>query len=133
MWHGVHRRIVGVAVLAALIGGSIAVWSVERNGDGPIDSYADSVWWAITTVTTVGYGDIFPVTPEGRGIAAFLMLAGIATFGIVSAGLAALFIRRPEQNESDKMLRRIDDLTALVESLHSKIDGLGDETSEETI
>ena len=51
----------------------------------PFNSVGDAIWWSITTVTTVGYGDMFPVTPAGRGVATVLMLTGIASVGSHSA------------------------------------------------
>ena len=74
----------------------------------------------MTTVTTVGYGDMYPVTPEGRAIATFLMLAGIAIFGVVAANLASLFIRQPEQNDHQELLERLDVLSAQVAELKAE-------------
>jgi voltage-gated potassium channel len=103
-----------------LIAGSVGIWTVERNAGGPIDGFSDAIWWSLTTITTVGYGDTYPVTPEGRGIAAFLMMSGIAVFGVVSANLAALFLRSPEDSREDELLRRIEQLTAVVEELKTE-------------
>jgi voltage-gated potassium channel len=126
MWHGFHGRIIGLAVLVVLIAGSVGVWTVERHSGGPIDSYADASWWSIATITTVGYGDMYPVTPEGRGIATFIMLSGIAIFGVVSANLAALFIRKPERNDQDELLARLDALAAQVAELKASQSDLRD-------
>ena len=54
----------------------------------------DSFWWAIVTITTVGYGDIYPVTTGGRVLAIFLMLGGIATMGAATAAITAYVIER---------------------------------------
>ena len=110
LWHGAHGRLIGLAVLVILAAGSVGAYLVERDSGGPIEDYPDALWWSLTTVTTVGYGDMFPITPEGRGIAAFLMLSGVAVFGVVSANLAALFIREPSSSREDELLARIDDL-----------------------
>ena len=117
MWHGFHGRVVGVGVLVVMIAGSVGIWMVERRSDGPIESFADALWWSMATVTTVGYGDMYPVTPEGRGIATFLMLAGIAIFGVVAANLASLFIRQPEQDDHEELLDRLDKLSAQIAEL----------------
>jgi voltage-gated potassium channel len=71
---------------------ALLVHAVEEGHGGSIDTVGDALWWAITTVTTVGYGDTFPVTPAGRGIAALLMATGIALFGVLTANLAALLV-----------------------------------------
>ena len=85
----------GTALFLALVG-SVAVLDIERShADGNIKTIGDALWWALTTMTTVGYGDRFPVTPEGRLVAAGLMTAGIALLGglafccLVGEGAAA--------------------------------------------
>jgi voltage-gated potassium channel len=83
---------------------------LEANAKtGNIHGFADSLWWAVTTITTVGYGDKFPVTGIGRGIAVVLMLTGIAVFGAVTASIAAFFVetQRPDGLEeiSDRLTR----------------------------
>ena len=91
------------------------MWIVERDGNGEINSYGDAAWWAVTTVTTVGYGDIAPVTVEGRLIAAVLMVTGIAAFGVVTANIAgAMTTKRDTPNDVDA---RIDELLAAVNEL----------------
>ncbi|HEX2149395.1 MAG TPA: potassium channel family protein, partial [Actinomycetota bacterium] len=68
-------------VVLLLFLSALVVFEVERGVEGSnIDSYADALWWAVTTTTTVGYGDRFPVSPAGRGVAVLLMLSGIALF-----------------------------------------------------
>ena len=99
-----------VATLAVL-GASVAMWQVERGSGGSIKNLADALWWAATTVTTVGYGDTFPVTAEGRAIAVILMIVGISIFGLLTATVAAFFVETT--NEDDladirESLRRIE-------------------------
>ncbi|MQS07263.1 two pore domain potassium channel family protein [Streptomyces sp. IF17] len=87
--------------------GSLAVLEVERDSpDSNIHSPGDAVWWAFTTMTTVGYGDHAPTTGIGRLLAIALMLSGIALLGVVTANIAAWFISR--FNESDETSRRRD-------------------------
>ncbi|MFC4119316.1 potassium channel family protein [Nonomuraea zeae] len=87
----------GTALFLALVG-SVAVLDVERgNPDGNIETIGDALWWSLTTMTTVGYGDRFPVTSEGRLVAAGLMLAGIALLGVVTAAIASWFVERFER------------------------------------
>jgi voltage-gated potassium channel len=58
------------------------------NPDANIASYPDALWWAVTTITTVGYGDRFPMSSAGRAVAVVLMIAGIAMFGVITAMIA---------------------------------------------
>jgi voltage-gated potassium channel len=81
------------ALLLVLAGAAVARDAERSAPGGNIKSYGDAVWWATTTVTTVGYGDRYPVTTTGRVVAVGLMLVGIALLGIVTASLAAAFSR----------------------------------------
>nr|WP_246280221.1 potassium channel family protein [Nocardioides daedukensis] len=83
----------GSSLLAFL--GALAVLDAERHApDSPIQSFGDAIWWAITTMTTVGYGDTFPITTTGRFVAAGLMISGIALLGMVTATLASWLVDR---------------------------------------
>lgn len=83
-----------VAVLAILlvIFSSIAILQVEKDA-GNIKTAEDALWWAYVTITTVGYGDVVPVTTEGRIIAAILMTAGVGMFGTFTAYVASWFVK----------------------------------------
>lgn len=94
----------GKALLVACGAGGIVALGVvflsERNAaDSNIDSIGTTLWWAVTTVTTVGYGDTSPVTAAGRVAAASLMVVGIAVFGLVTANVTARFTRRSGSGE----------------------------------
>ena len=82
--------VVGVSLPLVLYTSALSVYEAERYADGAnITSFADAVWWAFASVTTVGYGDRFPVTDEGRFVASFLMVIGIGLFSSLTALLAA--------------------------------------------
>ena len=77
----------------AVSGGAIGLFLVEGNiPESKVTNLGDAFWWAIVTVTTVGYGDIYPVTVEGKIIASILMIFGIAILGILISTLGASFI-----------------------------------------
>ena len=79
----------------AIIAGALAMYFIEFNvKDSKITNIGDAFWWAIATVTTVGYGDVYPVTAEGRIIAVFFMLLGIAIIGVVISTLGATVMER---------------------------------------
>jgi voltage-gated potassium channel len=87
-----------VAMLAVLliIFSSIAILQVETDPNSNIKSAEDAIWWAYVTITTVGYGDKFPVTSEGRIIAAILMTGGVGLFGTFTAYVASWFVVEKE-------------------------------------
>lgn len=82
---------IGLVLVIATI-----VTTVERGQDSPVDSFPDALWWSIATVTTVGYGDVVPVTVAGRAFAYVLMLGGIGLFAALTANLASMLARRED-------------------------------------
>jgi voltage-gated potassium channel len=104
---------------------SLAVLDVERGTKGAtITTFGDALWWAMTTVTTVGYGDRFPISAQGRFIAGGLMLAGIALLGIVTASLASWLIdkvREVEEHAQSATRADVAALTAEVRSLREEL------------
>jgi len=90
-----------VARLALISGGimltgSVLVWLAERGSNPGLADYSEALWWAVVTVTTVGYGDVTPHTPLGRFIAAGLMITGIGTIGLLAGQVGAGLIGKPE-------------------------------------
>jgi voltage-gated potassium channel len=99
--------------LVIVIASSTAILHFETRPESNIRTAGDALWWAFTTVTTVGYGDRFPVTSEGRVIAVLLMTAGVGLFGAFSATLAAWFII-PEEKANDAEISGLrDEIAAL--------------------
>jgi voltage-gated potassium channel len=91
----------GAAAMGAGLG-SLAVLDAEQDSPhSNITHYGDALWWAAETVTTVGYGDFYPVTPEGRMVAVVLMVIGIGLVGTVTAAVAAWFVRRTATEKDD--------------------------------
>jgi voltage-gated potassium channel len=79
----------GILILIA----ALSMLDAERDAPGAhITTFADALWWAATTVTTVGYGDTFPVTGTGRLVAVALMVVGISLVGVITATIAAWFL-----------------------------------------
>ena len=104
---------IGIVVIAATI-----VTGVERGHDS-IDSFTDALWWSVVTATTVGYGDMTPVTPIGRGMAILLMLVGIGLFGGLTANFASTIFRTDDNVEANTEL-----LLDEMQSLRAELRGL---------
>jgi len=82
------------AAFLVWISSAVAFTVVEDVGDGQrVDSFGDALWWSAATISTVGYGDIYPITAVGRCIAVFTMITGVSTFGVVTAKLASILIK----------------------------------------
>lgn len=132
IWRRIERffshRHFGVAILffavVALVVAGI-VYELERGQEGAsITSFGDAAWWAVVTITTVGYGETYPVTGAGRALAAVLMIVGISLFGVVAANLASIFVQQDEKEADDQRERieaKLDALTAEVASLREEL------------
>jgi voltage-gated potassium channel len=93
----------GGASLILVFVAALAELDVERHAPGStIHSFGDALWWACVTITSVGYGDVTPVTVEGRFIAVGVMIAGIALLGTVTATLASFFLDRVEDTTKEE-------------------------------
>lgn len=88
---------------------------------------ADALWWALVTMTTVGYGDMFPVTAAGRISAAILMLLGIGLLAVVTASVAAHFVEGDDKDAEIK--ESLDQLNARLDHLEELIRGSVDQPS----
>lgn len=84
-----------LALLAA-VGGSILVLTFERAAGGNITTAGDALWWTVVTMSTAGYGDLYPVTGAGRVVAACLMVIGVGLFGACTGIVASWVVREPE-------------------------------------
>lgn len=98
---------------------SIAILIAEQGPESNIKSAEDAIWWSVTTITTVGYGDKYPISSEGRVIAIVLMLSGVGLFGTLSGLVASLFLGSKEHESRDlkEILVRLQDLDAQVKKI----------------
>lgn len=79
-----------------IMAGALGFHYMEAGVNPNVHSLWDSFWWTVVTLTTVGYGDIYPVTTGGRILAIFLMLGGIATFSAVTATIGAYLVNKKD-------------------------------------
>lgn len=97
------------AVLMTVLYGAMAAYIVESpNPDSSIKTFFDALWWAIVTATTVGYGDIVPVTPLGKAIGILVMLTGISALTLMISTVSGLFQRLITNGNGGKGCRSLD-------------------------
>jgi voltage-gated potassium channel len=114
-------KVLAGVLAAALVGGGGLVFAAERQADGAtITSFQDGVWWALVTMTTVGYGDFYPTTALGRSIGLLLMVFGVAALAAVTAEVAAMLIR----NREDEAEIQLSDVMAKLDELQSELAAL---------
>ena len=120
-----RRRAEGAFLAASLVSillvviSSIGILQFETAAEANIKSPEDALWWSVVTITTVGYGDRFPISSEGRIIASFLMIAGVGLFGTISGFIAAWFLRperEAQESETQTVLAELRSLRAAIES-----------------
>jgi voltage-gated potassium channel len=117
-----HRRFNYVLVVTSgvIVLGALGMYVIERNVNEAITSLGDAIWWAITTTTTVGYGDIYPQTAEGRLIAVVLMLTGIGVIGVFTATIASFFMIEEDEEALGDIRQRLDQVDAKLDRLLSE-------------
>jgi voltage-gated potassium channel len=122
----VSRHRVNFTLLLAIIatvGAAVIVLELERGSGEHIATLPDAIWWAITTVTTVGYGDEYPTTAGGRAVGAVLMVLGIGLFGVLAATVSAFFVKRDVSSGVDPQLAALEERLERIESLLRSKDG----------
>ena len=123
----IKNRLLYIVLLSVITvtAGAFTMYVVEHNAPASkITNLGDAVWWAVVTVTTVGYGDVYPVTFEGRIIATVVMIIGIAILGILISTLGAQFIESKMKSQ-----RRKDDnnIKLLIKDKIDRLEGLQSE------
>ena len=127
------RTILGVLIICIISFGYIFYLAEPQ-----IKTFGDGVWWALVTITTVGYGDITPVTILGRLIAGTLMFVGLGLIATVTAIVSAKFIANyVDHHTNDDVLEKLEELESEIEKLKSleedeleKLDELDSEIQE---
>jgi len=121
-----ERRAEGAFLAAALVTllllllASASVLHFENLPDSNIKGPEDALWWAMATITTVGYGDRFPVSSEGRLVGALLMTAGVGLFGTFSGFVASWFLApgaRQQEGEMAALRRDLADIRRTLDQL----------------
>jgi voltage-gated potassium channel len=114
-----HRRfhyvLLATAVIVTL--GAICIYSVEHGTNKSIATLDDAFWWAIVTTTTVGYGDVSPVTGEGRVVAVVLMLLGIGFLGVLTATITSFFFDQERDAREEELRERLERIEAKLDAV----------------
>ncbi len=121
-----RNMVLAPALLTLLLIGvsAMSMLQFETVVGANITSAEDALWWAMTTITTVGYGDRYPVTTEGRVLAGILMTAGVGLFGVFSGFVASWFLRpagREEQASQDALASEVGALRAEIAALRDML------------
>ena len=95
-------KVIVTALFLTYLAGIEITMAERGKPDATIQSVGDGFWWAITTLTTVGYGDIYPTTTAGRFIAVGLMVSGICVLGFISATVAAWFVKMTQDDSEQR-------------------------------
>ncbi len=122
-----QNTLVSVGAISCMVamGGSMAILRLEQAiPTGNIKTPSDALWWSIVTITTVGYGDRYPVSDGGRIVAAILMIVGVALFGTFTGFVASLFVEpdiKREENEVHALAQQIKALRGEIQAIDDKI------------
>ena len=109
------RTILGVLIICIISFGYVFYLAEPQ-----IKSFGDGVWWALVTITTVGYGDITPLTTLGKLVAGTLMFVGLGLIATVTAIVSAKFIANyVDHHTNDDVLEKLEELEAEIEKLKS--------------
>jgi voltage-gated potassium channel len=122
---GLRPRYAAYVIVVAWSIGVVVFGVVERLVDpGTFDNVWLGMWWAIQTVTTVGYGDVVPGSTAGKVIASFLMLGGLSLFAVVTGAITSAFVaqrQRAMMADDDPVAQRLDEMTAKLDALQSEV------------
>jgi voltage-gated potassium channel len=119
----VSGRIVPFLAAVMFIVMGVAAVTVEVLSPNSFESFGDALWWAATTVTTIGYGDVVPATDGGRVIAVFVMFTSVATVSLTTAVITAAFVAYQQRRLSRDAERQQELLEALAR-IDARLDAL---------
>jgi len=125
--HFASRAALAAVSMAAvlILTAAVMVLDAERTTvKANITTFPDALWWAVSTVTTVGYGDHHPMTPAGRAIGAVLMIAGVGVSGVITASVAAWFVSVGQGETDHQRSAALTALTAEVTGLREAVSAL---------
>ncbi|HWN20756.1 MAG TPA: potassium channel family protein [Gaiellaceae bacterium] len=117
------RKAVGVIVaVAATLATAAAV--LERLVDPEFDTFGSALWFSITTVSTVGYGDYVPETAAGRVVAAALMLTGLGMIPLITSVVVSILVAQRNREAREESLRDLQQVLERLDSIDQRLEGI---------
>ena len=114
--HGLHYVLLAVVFIVFACSGLEVYFEAHAKGAN-ILNFPDALWWSVVTVTTVGYGDKYPVTTGGRVVATILMITGIGLLSVVTANIASYLVGKDATDNTVKILEEINERLKRLEEL----------------
>ena len=130
----VLRPRLAASLIVSLWGVGVVVFGVVERLVNPetFDNVWLAMWWALQTVTTVGYGDVVPGDTAGKVIASFLMLGGLSLYAVVTGAITSAFVAeaqaRRRAGKEDPVTRRLEEITAQLEAIRAELARLDSRT-----
>jgi voltage-gated potassium channel len=123
---GLRPRFAAYVIVVSWTAGVVVFGVVERLVDPEtFDSIWLAMWWAIQTVTTVGYGDVVPGEPAGKVIASVLMLGGLSLYAVLTGVITTMFVTRAradhEAAEGDPMMERLEQMSGQLDAIEADL------------
>jgi len=131
MQRRLQRKVLRPRLAASLI---VSLWAVGVVVFGVVERLVNpetfdnvwlAMWWALQTVTTVGYGDVVPGNTAGKVIASFLMLGGLSLYAVVTGAITSAFVAaaqaRRQTGQEDPVTRRLEEVTAQLEAIRAEV------------
>lgn len=116
-----HLDLLFLLATAAWFVAALLIYVLESPDNPNIVTIADALWWALVTMTTVGYGDTVPLTLAGRIVAAGLMMSGIAMLGVITANVATLVIKDEVSEDRDLMEGQLLEILQRLEQIEQRL------------
>ena len=111
--------IVGVATVLSVVA-AVLLWAIDPG----IDTFGDALWWAVSTVSTVGYGDVLPETGGGRLVATALMLTGLALIPLITSTVVSILVSQRTREAREEELRDLHQILERLDAIDRRLAGL---------
>jgi voltage-gated potassium channel len=117
-----RKAVVLIVGLAATL--SVVAALLERLIDPEFKTFGNALWWAVTTVSTVGYGDYVPQSTGGRFIAAVLMLTGLSLIPLITSVVVSILVSQRTREAREQQTRDLDEILRRLEAVDQRLTGL---------